>query len=61
VLLDRLGGDLVGEGADLEFVLSEEMGVVGGGKVGGQFADLGVDGLADGLGEILEFGLLLGR
>src|SRR5690348_9229355 len=49
VLLDRLGGDLLGEGADLELVPPEQVGVVGRGEVGGEFADLGVDGLADGL------------
>jgi len=61
VLLDRLGGDLVGEGADRELVLAEEVGVVGGGEVGGELADLGVDGLADLLGECLDVGLLIGR
>ena len=61
VLLDGLGGDLVGDGADLELVVAEEVGVVGGGEVGGQFVDLGVDGLADGLREVLDLGLLLGR
>ena len=61
MLLDGLGGDLVGEGADLELVVAEEVGIVGGGEVGGQFADLGVDGLADGSGEVLDLGLLLGR
>ena len=60
VLLDGLGGDPVGQGADLELVLAEEVGVVGGGEVGRQFADLGVDGLADGLLEVLDLGLLLG-
>jgi hypothetical protein len=29
--------------------------------VGGAFADLGVDGLADGTGEVVDLGLLLGR
>ena len=55
--LDGLGGDLVGDGADRELVVAEEVGVVGGGEVGGQFVDLGVDGLADGLGEVLDLGL----
>jgi hypothetical protein len=61
VLLEGLGGDLVGQGADLELVIAEEVGVVGGGEVGGEFADLGVDGFADGSGEFLDLGLLLGR
>jgi hypothetical protein len=60
VLFDRLGGDLVRQGTDLELVVAEEVGIVGGGEVGGQFADLGVDGLADRSGEILDLGLLLG-
>jgi hypothetical protein len=60
VLLDGLGGDLVRQGADGELVLAEEMRVVGGGEVGGQFADLGVDGLSDGLGERVDLRLLLG-
>jgi hypothetical protein len=50
MLLDGFGGDLVGQGADLELIVAEEMGIVGGGEVGGQFADLGVDGLMDGPG-----------
>jgi hypothetical protein len=61
VLLDRLGGDPVGEGADLGLVVAEEVGVVGRSQVGGQFADLDVDGLADGLGEVVDLGLFLGR
>ena len=60
VLLDRLGGDPLGEGADLELVVAEQVGVIGGGEVGGQFANLHVDGLANSLSKIFEFGLLLG-
>ena len=59
--LDGFGGDFEGEGADLELVVADEVGVVGGGKVGGEFADLGVDGLVDLAGELLDVGLLLGR
>ena len=61
VLLEGLGGDLVGRGADLELVVAEEVGIVGGGKVGGEFVDLGVDGLADLPGKLINVGLLLGR
>src|SRR5262245_2342071 len=61
VLLDRLGGDLVGDRAELELVLSEQVGIVGGGEVGGQLVDLGIDGLADGSREVLDLGLLCGR
>src|SRR5512135_226523 len=61
MLLNRLGGDLVGEGADLELVVAKEVGVVGGGEVGGQLVDLGLDRLADGSREVLDRGLLLGR
>jgi len=61
VLPDRLGGDLVGDGADLELVVAEEVGVVGGDEVGGEFADLVVGGLTDGSGEIVDLGLFLGR
>ena len=32
------------QGADRERVLAEAVGVVGGGEVGGAFADLGIDG-----------------
>jgi hypothetical protein len=60
-LLDGLGGDLVGEGADPEFVVTEDVGIVRGGEVGGQFVDLGVDGLTDGSGEVIDFSLLFGR
>ena len=49
------------QGAELELVVSEEVGVVGGGEVGRQLCDLGVDGLAAGLRVVVEFGLLLGR
>jgi hypothetical protein len=59
--LDGLGGDLVGEGADLELVVAEEVGVVGADEVGGELADLGVDGLVDLPGELLDVGLLVGR
>ena len=59
--LDGLGGDLVGDGADLELVVAEEVSVVGGCEVGGQVLDLGVDGLVDFLGEALDLGLLLRR
>jgi hypothetical protein len=61
VLLDRLGGDPVGEGADLELVVAEEVGVVGGGEVGGELVEFGVDGLVDGSGEIVDLGSLLRR
>jgi hypothetical protein len=61
VLLDGLGGDLVRQGEDRELVLAEEVGIVGGGEVGGEFADLGVDRLTEGSGEIVDLGLLLGR
>ena len=61
VLLEGLGRDLVGEGTDLELVVAEEMGVVGGGEVGGEFVDLGVDRFADGFGEVLDLSSLLGR
>src|SRR5262249_29221811 len=58
---DRLGGDLVGEGADPELVLAEAVGIIGGGEIGGEFADLAVDSFVDGSGEILDLGLLRGR
>jgi hypothetical protein len=45
--LDRLGGELEGQGAVLELVVVEGMGVLGGGEVGGELADFGVDGLMD--------------
>jgi len=61
VALEGLGGDLVGDGADLELVLAEEMGVVGGREVGGELVDLDVDGHADLLGEALDLGSLLRR
>ena len=51
----------MGQGADLEFVVAEDVGIVGGDEVGGQFVDLGVDGLSDGSGEVIDLGLLLGR
>jgi hypothetical protein len=54
-----LGGDLMGQRADLKLVVAEEVGVVGGGEVGGEFADFGVDGLADVLGELSDVGLFL--
>ncbi len=60
VFLDRLGGDPVSQGADLEFVGTEQVSVVGAGEVGGQFGDFGIAGLADGLSEALDLGLLLG-
>ena len=53
VLLDRLGRDLVGQGADRELVLAEEVGIIGGSQVGGEFADLAVDGFMNGPGQIL--------
>ena len=59
--LDGLGGDLVGQGTDLELVVTEEVGVIGGEEVGGEFADLGVDGLVNLPGELLDVGLLVGR
>ena len=61
VLLNGLGGDLLGDGADLELVVAEEVSVVGGREVGGQVLDLGADGLVDLLGEALDLGLLLRR
>ena len=45
---------------DPEFVVAEDVGIVRGGEVGGQFVDLGVDGLTDGSGEVIDFSLLLG-
>ena len=51
----------MGEGADPEFVVAEDVGIVRGGEVGGQFVDLGVDGLTDGSGEVIDFSLLLRR
>src|SRR5947209_8785598 len=50
----------MGQGTDLELVGAEEVGVVGGGEVGGQFVEFGVDGLADLPGESLDVGPLLG-
>jgi hypothetical protein len=47
--------------ADSEFVVAEDVGIVGGGEVGGQLVDLGVDGLTDSSGEVIDFSLLLGR
>ena len=58
---DRFGGDLVGEGANLELVVAEEVGVVRSREVRGQLADLAVDGLVDRLGQVLDLGLLLRR
>jgi hypothetical protein len=60
VLLDRLGGDLVSEGTNPEFVVAEEVGVVSTGEVGCEFADLGVDRLMNDSGEILDLSLFLG-
>jgi len=60
-LLNRLGGDLERDGADLELVVTEDVGIVRGGEVGSEFADLGVDGLTDGSGEVIDFSLLFGR
>ena len=48
------------DGADLELVVAEDVGIVRGGEVGSEFADLGVDGLTDGSGEVIDFSLLLG-
>jgi hypothetical protein len=59
VPLDGLGGDPVGQGADLELVGAEEVGVVGGDEVGGQFVDLGGDGILDLAGGPLDGGPLL--
>jgi hypothetical protein len=59
VLLDGLGGDPVRDRADRELVGPEEVGVVGGGEVGGQFVDLSVNDLAGGLSEVLYLDLLL--
>ena len=61
MLLDCLGGDPVRQGADLELIFAEEVGVVGMGEVGSKLADLGVDGLADRLLEIRDLRLFLGR
>jgi hypothetical protein len=58
-LLDGLGGDPVGQGADLEFSVAEEVGIVGVGELGGELVDLGGDGLLDGAGEVIDLGLLL--
>lgn len=60
MLLDGLGGDFVRQGAHVKLVLAEEVGIVGGGEVGSEFADFGVDGLADGLGQCVDFRLFLG-
>ena len=54
VPLEGLSGDAVCDGADAELVVAEEVGVVRGGEVLRQFADLGVDGLADYLLQILD-------
>jgi hypothetical protein len=51
----------VGEGTDLELVVTEEVGLLGGEEVGGEFADLGVDGPVNLSGEPLDVGLLVGR
>jgi hypothetical protein len=51
VPLDGLGGDLVSEGTDPELVVAEEVGVVGIYEVGGEFADLGINGLVNLPGE----------
>jgi hypothetical protein len=61
VPLNGLGGDPMGEGSDLELVIAEEVGVIGGDEVGGEFADLGVNGLVNLSGELLDVGLLVGR
>src|SRR5271157_2892691 len=53
-LLDRLRGDPVSKGADLELVVAEDVGVVSAGEIGGEFANLVIDGLADCLGEVLD-------
>jgi hypothetical protein len=58
--LEGLGGDLVGEVADRELVGAEEVLVVGSDEGAGEFLDLGVGGLADGLREGLGFGELIG-
>jgi hypothetical protein len=59
VLLDRLGGDLVSQGTDLEFIVAEEVGIVGRGELGCEFAELGVNRLMNGSGKVLDLGLLL--
>ena len=59
-LFDGLGGHLVRESADCELVVTEDVAIVRGGEVGSEFADLGVDGLTDGSGEVIDFSLLLG-
>ena len=56
-----LAAILWARGADLELVVAEEMGVLGGGQVGGQFADLTVNGLVNSSGQVLDLGLLRGR
>jgi hypothetical protein len=55
-LLDGLGGDLMGKGADPESVVAEDVGIGGGSEVGGKFVDLGVDGLSDGSGQVIDLG-----
>ena len=50
--------DLVDEGAKLEFVVAEEVCIVGGNQRTGEVVDLRVDGLTDGLSESLRFGAL---
>ena len=49
------------EAADREFVVAEDVGIVRGGEVGSEFADLGVDGLTDSSDEVIDLSLLLGR
>jgi hypothetical protein len=53
-LSDGLGGDLVGEGTDSEFVVAEDVGIVRVGEVGGESVDLGIHGLSDGSGEVID-------
>jgi hypothetical protein len=52
--LDRPGGDLVSEGAYRELVVAGTMGIVGRGEIGGQCAELAVDGLVDAAGQFLK-------
>lgn len=61
MLFEGFGRDLVGEVAELEFVVAEEVRVVGGNEGTGKVVDLRGDGLADGLGEGLRCDALFRR
>jgi hypothetical protein len=61
VLFQGLGGDLVGQVAQLELVGPEEVLVVGADQQAGECIDLCLGGLADGLRQGLGLGDFLGR